>query len=127
VRKTLPANIEPGRITSGPYASTRFDRHGAFRIDGPCGIELVIMSSGPDELYGWEHVSVSGKNRPPNWQEMCFVKNLFWEDEECVVQFHPPNSRYVNCHPNCLHLWRNMSEQPALPPMLLVGPSSPHK
>jgi hypothetical protein len=75
-----------------------------------------------DHEYGWEHVSVSVDGRVPNWQEMCFVKNLFWSDEECVVQFHPPKSEYVNLHPYCLHLWKPLERDVLLPPSLLVGP-----
>ena len=56
--------------------------------------------------FGWEHVSVSLVDRCPTWQEMCFVKSLFWGDDDLVVQFHPPESEYVNSHPFCLHLWR---------------------
>lgn len=54
----------------------------------------------------YEHVSVSHKSKTPSWQEMVAIKNLFFEDEEEVVQFHPPKSEYVNYHENCLHLWR---------------------
>jgi hypothetical protein len=39
-----------------------------------------------------------------------------------VVQFHPPKSQYVNCHPYCLHLWRNKNQEVILPPSILVGP-----
>jgi hypothetical protein len=57
----------------------------------------------------WEHVSVSvpGNARCPTWEEMCFIKDTFWNDEDCVVQFHPPKSQYVNVHPYVLHLWRH--------------------
>lgn len=86
-------------------------------LQGPCGMELkVIFSDGG----GWDHVSVSGR-RCPNWQEMCFVKARFFEDEEEVVQFHPPRSEYVNVHPNCLHLWRDQVNGHPRPPMWMVG------
>jgi hypothetical protein len=55
---------------------------------------------------GWEHVSVSLGNRCPTWDEMCFVKGLFWDDEDVAIQFHPAKSEYVNFHPFALHLWR---------------------
>jgi hypothetical protein len=37
---------------------------------------------------------------------MCFVKGLFWDDEDVAIQFHPAKSEYVNFHPFALHLWR---------------------
>lgn len=83
----------------------------------PCGMELrIIASTG----MNWDHVSVSLKNRVPNWQEMCFVKELFFEDHECVIQYHPPKENYVNIHENVLHLWRLQDFQIPLPPTELV-------
>ena len=69
---------------------------------------------------GWEHVSVSLKNRCPTWDEMCMVKEIFWKDDEVVVQFHPKKSEYVNIHPYCLHMWRNIGSEFETPPKLFV-------
>lgn len=121
MKQILSDKLELGRIKQGYFASGASDGpYGAFFVQGPCGCELKIVSSGGDET-GWEHVSVSTPRRPPNWQEMCFIKDLFWEPEECVVQFHPPESEYVNNHPHCLHLWRSVREVFPLPPSILVG------
>lgn len=65
---------------------------------------------------GWEHVSVSYPNRCPTWEEMCKVKDMFWNEDECVVEYHPPKSERVNKHPYCLHLWRKVGEDFELPP-----------
>lgn len=46
---------------------------------------------------------------------------MFWSAEDCVVQFHPPRSQYVNFHPNCLHLWRQVDAQFKVPDPILVG------
>ena len=71
---------------------------------------------------GWEHVSVSVDkgNRPPRWHEMAHVKDMFWEPEDTVVQYHPPKSDYVNRHPNTLHLWRSIQYSMPRPPKLFV-------
>ncbi len=69
---------------------------------------------------GWEHVSVSYPNRCPTWEEMCRVKNIFWNENECVIEYHPPKSDYVNNHPYCLHLWRKVGENFELPPREFV-------
>ncbi|MFV2055406.1 MAG: hypothetical protein ACC707_03020 [Thiohalomonadales bacterium] len=68
----------------------------------------------------WEHVSVSLVHRVPSWEEMCWVKDLFWDDEDVVVQYHPRKSEYVNIHPYVLHLWRPMVEVMPLPPVICV-------
>lgn len=79
---------------------------------------FIIASSG----NGWEHVSVSlDRDRCPTWEEMCKVKDLFWDEEDAVFQFHPPKSQYVNQHPYCLHLWRKIGADIELPPSEMVG------
>jgi hypothetical protein len=70
---------------------------------------------------GWEHVSISTPTRCPTWEEMCRVKGWFWEPEDCVMQLHPPESNYVNCHPYCLHLWRPIEQEIPQPPSEFVG------
>jgi len=61
-----------------------------------------------------EHVSVSLARRCPTWDEMCMIKDIFWNDDECVIQFHPPKSQYVNVHPYCLHMWRKPGWEPEI-------------
>jgi hypothetical protein len=126
MRNKLPEKLESGREIRGPFASKpEWGAYGRFVIQGPCGEQLVIVASGADAddkvSEGWEHVSISTRRRPPNWQEMCFVKDLFWDEQECVIQFHPPRSEYVNNHPHCLHLWRPTDNHVRLPPSILVG------
>lgn len=78
----------------------------------------VIASDGG----GWDHVSVTLKNqkRCPTWDEMCAIKDMFFKEDEVVIQYHPAKSEYVNDHPYCLHLWRPQTETVPTPPMLYV-------
>lgn len=79
-------------------------------------------SDGCDPKYQWEHVSVTiDKNKTPSWEIMCFVKDLFWDEEDCVIQYHPPKSSYVNMHPYCLHLWRKINFNQPIPETIQVG------
>lgn len=110
------------RIRSGQFATNDdIGNNGMFLIPHERSQFLRVIAS--DEI-GWEHVSVSRKDRCPTWNEMCFIKSLFWDDEDCVVQFHPPRSQYVNHHPYCLHLWRKFGEEFQTPPAWMVGPTS---
>lgn len=60
---------------------------------------------------GWEHLSVSMPSRTPTWDQMCIMKEIFFEDEEEAVEYHPKKSEYINAHSHCLHIWRpRMSE-----------------
>lgn len=69
---------------------------------------------------GWDHVSASYKNRTPTWEEMCMVKDIFFDEEECTIQYHPPKSHYINNHPHCLHLWKPQNEGILMPPKAMV-------
>lgn len=80
------------------------------------GVEGIVMEP-------FEHVSVHieeyGKCRTPTWDEMCKVKNYFWNEDEVCFQLHPAKKDYVNCHPHVLHLWRNPKGFP-LPSKVMV-------
>lgn len=69
---------------------------------------------------GWEHASVSLKGRCPTWEEMCSIKDIFWNEDEAVMQIHPPKSEYVNLHPYCLHLWKPVGQDFIRPEKELV-------
>lgn len=108
------------------YETKEGDPYGAFRIPGRSanGRPLFVIASDGEEC-GWEHVSVSlpdSKDRCPSWDEMCIVKALFWDDDEAVIQFHPPKADYVNAHKGCLHLWKQVGAEFPVPPSILVGP-----
>jgi len=96
--------IPPGK--SQAYGSRPSDGfNGAFHIVINKLELLAIASDG----MGWKHVSVSIAHSPhhtPSWHIMCKVKALFWEEEDTVMQLHPPKSLYVNHHKGCLHLWQ---------------------
>jgi len=96
--------------------------YGYFEIQRPTGL-LRVISSGTgivEDDIDWEHVSISLYNRCPNWGEMCFVKDLFWRDDETVIQFHPKKSKYKNHMPYCLHLWKKIGVEHELPEDIYV-------
>lgn len=106
-----------------PFGTKPGNTVGLFRIPNDVGklLDVVATDATHPIAEGWEHVSVSSSTRTPSWKEMCMIKNLFWNEEEVVVQFHPKKTEYVNNHPHCLHMWRNISAQMPTPPTLLVG------
>ena len=112
--------VEPNRIKSGPFSSSaEIYPCGAYRFfNQQTGNELhVIVGDG----FGWEHVSVSCERHTPKWEDMQFIKEKFWADDETVVQFHPKKSEYVNKCVNCLHMWRKTGEDYELPAREMVG------
>lgn len=92
------------RVRSGPMGSSDdAGNNGMFVITLKHGQKVKVIAS---DGFGWEHVSVSRNDRTPTWDEMCQIKDMFWDKSDCVVQYHPPESSYVNIHSHCLHLWR---------------------
>lgn len=89
-----------------------YGNNGVFFFPHPKIVEYFFFCIISDGM-NWEDVSVTirkGKGgeaveRCPTWAEMCWVKDQFFDEEETVVQFHPPKSEHVSTHPYCLHLW----------------------
>lgn len=108
------------RIRGGKIGSTdAIGNNGAFEVTLKHSQRFIVIAS---DGLGWEHVSVSRRDRCPTWEEMCQIKAMFWDDADCVVQYHPPSSEYVNNYPYCLHLWRPTgSQQMPMPPSYMVG------
>lgn len=115
--------LEIYRVRNGVMGSRHFEGGGLFIIPGPYKRELRVIASSGDAELGilWEHVSVSTVGRCPNWPEMDLIKRLFWDDEETVMQLHPPRSQWINQHPFCLHLWKPIGQEIPLPPPETVG------
>jgi len=79
----------------------------------------VIWSTGA----GWEHVSVSpfAKRIIPEYEDMCKIKDIFWNEDEDVIHIFPNRKNYVNNVKNCIHLWSCTYKPMVLPPSCLVG------
>ncbi|MFZ1398909.1 MAG: hypothetical protein WAS33_18535, partial [Candidatus Promineifilaceae bacterium] len=93
---------EKYRVTTGPLRSDRsFGNNGAFSVR-TIKFNRTLQCIASDGEF-WEHVSVSVYDRCPTWEEMCFIKSLFWSDDDLVIQLHPVKSEYVNNHQFCLH------------------------
>ena len=115
----VPEKYRTKETLNASYRSTEADgNNGQFRIKSR-RLRRTIHAQASDG-GGYEHVSVSLHDRCPSWDEMCFVKNLFWSEDDCVVQFFPPKTNYVNKHKFCLHLWRKIGSEFELPPTMMI-------
>lgn len=85
---------------------------GSFRF-----LSLFIIASWGN---GWDHVSVSRKDRCPTWEEMEMIKRRFFKEDETCFQLHVPPKEHINNHPYCLHMWRPHNQEIPLPPMEMV-------
>jgi hypothetical protein len=111
--------VDQYRVRQGPLASEPgLGNNGAFLIPHKGRTFTVIVS----DTEGWDHVSISLRDRCPTWSEMCHFKDLFFDHDEPAMQLHPPKSEHVNFHRYCLHLWRSQGTPIPSPPAYLVGP-----
>jgi len=113
------------RVLAGKLASTAaHGNNGAFWVTLNHKQEVAVIAS---DGGGWEHVSVLRNDRTPTWDEMCQIKLMFWGMHETVIQYHPAEHDYINCHEFCLHLWRPNLWRPIehiipTPPTWMIGP-----
>ena len=98
----------PGDNTCGCFMLYSPDHNGA--------ILRCIAATGD----GWDHLSVSTKDRTPSWAEMEFVKRVFFKDTETAMQLHVPPKDHINVHDYVLHLWRPHNKKIPLPPTYMV-------
>lgn len=113
--------LEKHRIVKGPYASKPGSDYGAFFIPFKFSKTPLKVICGPMSSETWQHVSVSLPDRCPTWDEMCFIKDLFWDEEHTVMQLHPPKSEWISNAKYCLHLWRYIGGEIPMPPAIMVG------
>ncbi len=74
--------------------------------------------------FGWDHIGAyvvyfdlrKKPYRIPTAEEMEFLKNAFFEQDEVVIEVHPKKEDYVNINEYMLHLWRPNREDLPLPP-----------
>lgn len=108
------------RVREGHFGSSENEGCNGYFCFTLFGAKIKVIAS---DGMGWKHVSASIDKclEPPNWKMMCAIKDLFFEDEDVVVQFHPKKSQYVNNHPGCLHLWQSLDREFPQPDSLMVG------
>lgn len=118
MRNTPNLRAEQGRIQTGPYGSTCHEgNNGVFRFKHKAATLTCMVS---DE-GGWDHVSVSviGLHRTPTWAEMEFVREIFFHDDEWVIQYSPARKDKID-NAEVLHMWRPQGEELPKPPSAFV-------
>jgi hypothetical protein len=119
LKDKLPANLIKFRVHLPGYVREREDSiQGAFLIPY-MDYELKVISGCGDS---WDHVSISLKHRSPYWDEMDWIRKLFFKSSETVLQIHPPVDMHINYHPYVLHLWRAWHVEYKLPPRWMIAP-----
>ena len=112
-------NIEDFRVKDGPLATSKEDsaEHGMFVLPlKKDTLAICVVTSGRHGEIdtGWEHVSfhvryksrtrkkVKEKSRLPKHEEMLCIRNVFWDQDEPVVQVLGNDG---DGFPYNVHLW----------------------
>lgn len=121
------------RVKEGKLASTKENgNNGLFKIHLPtknCNAFCLVSDNG-----GWEQVSVrvedlnkqlkgGSRIRIPNSEELKFLKNVFWDRDETVIQYHFADSKETGSE-YALHLFRHKTRCFPEPPSFLFGDTS---
>ena len=80
---------EKFRVTKGIFASDlNMGNNGQFLVTVPKSVHAAarVLKVQISDGAGWDHVSVSLPDRCPAWEEMCFVKELFFLPDEVAIQ-----------------------------------------
>lgn len=119
MKRELPVNLRRYRVDLPGFERVPDeDIQGAFLIPYADAQLQVMCGCGED----WDHVSVSVKGRCPTWDEMHWIRGLFFEPGETVIQIDPPKDHYINYHKHTLHMWRHWRQEILLPPAKFIAP-----
>lgn len=119
-------HLEQWRLPNGGRTG---HRSGAFRI--PMGNRFAcviaddgVTNDGPGSPTGWEHCSVHMQTVhgeiAPSWNEMSRVRDLFWGEDEVIMQLHVAGVNHIDINKHVLHLWKPLNQTIPLPPKELV-------
>lgn len=106
----LVARILP-RPTPAGWTLTDRPADGAWYKRGD-GLGAILTVATEDDGKRWVHLSVSRAKRLPSWEDLVAARDAFLGTEALAVQVLAPNSRHINIHAFCLHLWRCLDGDP---------------
>jgi len=90
---------------------------GLFEMPSPTdGGTLQILAA---VANGWDHVSVSRRNRCPTWPEMTHIAALFFKDDEMAMLLHLPTVGRASPPSYCVDWWRPHGQDIPRPPSMI--------
>jgi hypothetical protein len=86
-------------------------------------VRVILSASIELDGRAWLHLSISTRERIPNWQEIGHAKRTFLGDRE-AYQVIPPKARYVNINERVLHVFALLDEAATALPDFTRGTGS---
>ncbi len=109
-----PAQWSPPVILPPSWEAESIASDGGRYVSEVLSLCAIVSCQFERDGRPWIHLSVSHRVRVPSWREMREVKELFLGNRE-AYSILPPRERYVNIHPNVLHLFALLDGAPVLP------------
>jgi hypothetical protein len=114
---------EPPRVLPASWREIERGPDGAKYVNASASLLCILSCSVEADGRAWLHMSCSHAKRIPTWGELRVCKEQFLGDRE-AYSVMPPRARYVNLHPNVLHLFALLDEQQAALPDFTGGTGS---
>jgi hypothetical protein len=89
---------------------------GKFKIGQKLKLEELLTDPTLRESGNeWIHISLSRKDRMPDWKDLVTARQGFLEPTAYAYLVFPPEDKYVNIHKTCLHIYSRLDGLPELP------------
>lgn len=120
-----PSSWDPPRILPPIWEETErnSDEGSAMYVCRSRKLKAIVSCNIERDGRAWIHLSVSSKNRVPNWDELAEAKRVFLGDRE-AYQVLPPKVRYVNINARVLHMFALFDEKETALPDFTRGTGS---
>jgi hypothetical protein len=108
-------DVQPRILPHGWFeqADTGQDGYGYVRPDLGNKFEVAVFVAGQIESDGkrWLQVSAVGWKKPPTWEQVQRVKEIFCGPDALALIFLSPKVGDVAVDPNVVTLWRSLDTQ----------------
>jgi len=104
-----PAGWEAPRVLPPQWREVDRNPEGGVTMYQSHHIRVILSCSIEADERAWLHMSISTRDRIPNWNELAHAKRVFLGDRE-AYQVIPPKARYVNINEKVLHLFALLDE-----------------
>lgn len=76
--------------------------------------KMSVIMSVTREFDGklWAHMSIAHMRRMPTYEDLVYLKRHWAGDDKKCIMVMPSSSEHVNIHPNCLHLFCCLDDDP---------------
>ena len=108
LHEAIPRVLPDGWNILQPFGDGNAYQHRA-------GLRVIVTTADFPDGRDWMHISVSRKDRLPNWDDLKLVKNTFAGEKRYAYQVFPPTDKHVNIHEFCMHLYVPLTGEPPLP------------